>query len=114
MRGFFRRPDPALVEVTAHVTAVDIRRGVRRNCLRCPVANAARRMFGAVFVGVRRRELTVDTGFAVFTAHLPPAAEEAIAGYDDGRPMAPFDFTLAVERRFLPSALRGGKEVARA
>ena len=109
MRASRSRPPEATVPVLVRVTAADIKRGVARNCLRCPVANAVRRQFGAVSVAVNNHQVSVDRGYAAFVAPVPLAVRLQIHRYDEGRAMAPFEFSLEVPRRFVPV----GKEAAR-
>ena len=100
------------------VTAWDIRRGVERNCLRCPVALAARRELKALLTSVTGTGLFVDYGQVVhgmrsFKVELPAEVQERILRFDGWRLMDPFEFTISVPRLTIRDTA-GRKEAARA
>ena len=75
---------------TIHVTAHDIRYGVRGSATHCPVANALHRQ-GYPRPNVSKAEIKLPTG-----EHwpLPEQAKQAIEQWDDGGDLAPFAFSL--------------------
>ena len=73
------------------VTQEDIDKGVKENCVKCPVALSLRRLFPG--------EWEVDVGddaiYAGGNWYTPPdEAQEFIAKFDAGEPVAPFSFDV--------------------
>ena len=81
------------------VTADHIAEGYRRDACFCPIARAIRgfwpgRQEGAVEVGgyLPRFARVYDAGW--WRAELPAAAQVFMQDFDEGSPVAPFEFTV--------------------
>lgn len=81
------------------VTQEDIEKGVRRNCVRCPIALAMTRQTGLPWF--------VDERGGIVFSHkhpkniqlmvdLPWQAMDFMSGFDSGLPMFPFTFDLDI------------------
>lgn len=83
-----------------NVTADDILRGERNNCVGCPVARAATRVAGRpIAVGCTELYLgdgTQDIAELPSFAELPASVSKRIARYDETGRMKPFKFCVDV------------------
>lgn len=86
--------------VRVRVTQDDIDAGVRVSCNRCPVARALKRAVPgcaeAMTDGVRVDLCMLGDDPNVYNLSLPIEATDAIAEFDRGNGMSPFEFDLSL------------------
>lgn len=87
--------------ILVDVTESDIRSGVPRSTLVCPVALAIRRATGANYVSVGSKEFAFAhsddfTSSMIYNGPLPEGVMEWMKGFDDGKDTLaiPFCFTI--------------------
>jgi hypothetical protein len=88
-------------QATLNITAMDLRKGLRKSLFRCPIARSANRKFkGASSLVVTRHSLAVryPTDLCYTSYRLPKVAREFINTFDDQGSVTPFSFKLGSRR----------------
>ena len=81
------------------VTRDDIRKGVKDSPCNCPIARAAKRVFGTKNVNVSGEAIEVGYGYGGYETlylPLPKAGERFVEAFDDGKPVTPQTFTVSI------------------
>lgn len=90
------------MELHVEVTAEDIRRGIKGNCARCPIALACIRVLGIkrrseyrwVSIAGEEFEFRLGKNEQVYYGRLPDSATDFQSYFDDSEPVAPFSFDV--------------------
>jgi hypothetical protein len=80
-----------------NITALDLRKGLRKSLFQCPIARSARRKFkGVSALVVTRYTLAIryPADLCYTRYRLPKVAREFINAFDDQFSVEPFSFTL--------------------
>lgn len=80
------------MRINVEVTAEDIKRGIKVDCLNCPIALALDRC-GQPDASVSDSDVEIDGRFI----RMPLDARRFVQDFDDGKPVEPFAFELTDE-----------------
>jgi hypothetical protein len=85
------------MKTTIKVTQEDINKGIRENCLKCPVALACRRTFNC-YVRVLYSVIEISTPRKLIRINMPSIVDDFINDFDTGcvYRQGPFEFELDV------------------
>lgn len=81
--------------VRVGVTEADIAAGKAEDCLSCPVALAINRSIGCRSF-VKADSVTISTAIGYWVVPLPAEASELVRRFDEGGPVSPVAFDLAL------------------